>query len=590
MRERKVGGFAHLLEALCYAAEVPSQRLSWFDSTGQLADTLTYAQLLQRTEHFAQALTQRTAHAEINSNAIAQRIGIIAHTGPDFLALFCACQWIGAIPCPLPVLGVLQDAERYTQSLQNMCVAAGISTVLVPPSLKKVLQTPALAGIACISFDELACSTSGTRMPTPTVAPILPDAIAYVQFSSGSTGQPKGVAISHAALMHNVDAILQHGMKLTEDDCAFSWLPYFHDMGLVGFVLAPLCGQVSVDYLAPAAFARRPYLWLNLMAERGSTITYAPNFAWRLAAQCAEKVSPERQLHAIRIAGIGGDYVDYGALVAFKEVFEKHGFDANAFKPSYGLAEATLAVTMCHAPFIQQCAYFSLDEVSHQVKEVLPDTPDAKPLVNCGLPLTDWTIHILDDAGQPLPPGVEGAINLQGSAQLSGYFKNGHLEHTVAAQPISTGDRGFLSTDGALYITGRSKDMIVINGRNIWPLDVELAVHEQTLIALEHMQLIQVHASNNHTPQLHLLVHEKALRQHGGSGILNAIETTATATAGAKVIASLVPNGMIAYTSSGKKARALTASRFTAQSEIPLSIPEQADGLPTNFSQTKTTP
>lgn len=569
MPERKIGGFTHLLQALAHAAAFPSQRLSWFDGQGRLQQVLSYAQVLDKARGYAAQLTQRVETVTQRSDGVGPRLGIVATTSPDFLPAFCASQWIGGVPCPLPAPSPLQDLPRYTQALLNMCRASGISLVMGPRPLLAQLQADAQWDVSTLAFEEMAVmAADAVPVAPPMPHAVAPQAIAYVQFSSGSTGQPKGVAISHAALMHNIDAILQAGMALTAQDRAFSWLPYFHDMGLVGFVLAPLCGQVSVDYLAPSAFARRPQLWPGLMAERGSTITYAPNFAWQMAARSAKLVDADARLNSLRIAGVGGDYVDYAALRTFAQAFAPHGFVADAFKPSYGLAEATLAVTMSAAPFDSLPAYVHIDD-SQRVHALAADAASAKPLVDCGRPLPGWTLQVRDAAGQKLPPEVEGDIWLQGPALLSGYFSAGVLQPVPASQGLETGDRGFLSLDGSLYVTGRSKDLIVIHGRNVSPLDVEAAVSKRAGVAQEHIQLL--HASSPAIGQaaLVLLLHEKALRQSPEPQALLVAAAAATAVVGAAVRACVVANGSIVYTSSGKKARSLTLARFE-QGQIPI--------------------
>ncbi|MDH5855736.1 AMP-binding protein [Lampropedia aestuarii] len=566
---RQIGGFRHLLEALDFAAQQETQTLCWFDGLGRLQHECSYAQVQSNTQAFAaQLLLQLPAPDPTESDSrLGPRIGIIAATGPDFLPTFCACQSIGAIPCPLPVLAPLQDRVRYAQTVRTMCEAAGIRCVIGPKQLLQSLQAPDsdhAYAFETIAFEDLqAKSSQSIRSAQQTGShSINPADIAYVQFSSGSTGRPKGIAISHAALMHNVDAILQHGMALRPSDRALSWLPYYHDMGLVGFVLTPLCAQVSVDYLAPFSFARRPYLWLDLMAQRGTTISYAPNFAWTMAVKAAPQMAQGNALNALRIAGVGGDYVDFPALQQFAQCFSKQGFEPNAFKPSYGLAEATLAVTFCQLPFEQQSHRFTIDDDTDMVRAAQPSEPKAKDMVNCGHALPGWRLQIQSPQGQVLPAQMQGQICLQGPAQMSGYFHGGRLHRVVPDQWLETGDIGFLTQEGALFITGRSKDLIVIHGRNVWPLDIENAVYEKTGIAIEDQIFLQATHHQNPGTQWHLLVHEKAAPSSARDKLLTEIAAVATATAGVQVHASLIPNGCIAYTSSGKKARTLSQSRL----------------------------
>ncbi|QIL69468.1 AMP-binding protein [Diaphorobacter sp. HDW4B] len=539
MRERQIGGFASLPAAVQYAAQFPQQTLNWFDGSGALQQPLSYAHLSERMLAYAAQLARHATTIAPN-DGIGPRVGILAATGPEFIAAFCACQYLGWVPCPLPLPSLMQNVDRYARSLANMQHAAGMSLLLGPEAMLKMLQTSSALQMPMQAFETLSNSVSAADVP-PFAEPDA-ESIAYVQFSSGSTSQPKGIAISHCALMHNVDVILRHGMALKSEDRAFSWLPYFHDMGLVGFVLAPLCAQVHVDYLAPSTFARRPHIWPTLMAERGSTIAYAPSFAWQLAARHAASVPTTAQLDAVRIAGVGGDQVIHGALQAFVDAFAKHGFHADAFKPSYGLAEATLAVSMSHTPFAEQ-------------------NPE---LVDCGPPLPSWQLTVRDSAGKTLPANIEGEIDITGPSQLSGFFIAGQLHTHAATQPVATGDRGYVDSAGRLFITGRIKDLIIINGRNLWPQDVEAAVSESTQMPREHMLLLQDSRAGRHGA-LVLLLHEKAVRKQESTSLQEALQraaAAATSAAGATVHVCMIANGSIAHTSSGKVARAPTRLQF----------------------------
>jgi fatty-acyl-CoA synthase len=601
MSERRIGGFANLLAALEYAADLPGQELSWFDGQGRLQHTLNYRQLHDKTRAVAAWLHRRSgagSGAGLGADKPGRRVGILASTGPDFLAAFCACHWLGWTPCPLPMPAPLQDWTRYARALANMRQAAGMTLLLGPEQALAALEPMepdmAFGGASLLAFEDAAdvARARDDAPPAPRTAAAADD-IAYVQFSSGSTGRPRGIAISHRALMSNIDAILQSGLALREQDRAFSWLPYYHDMGLVGFVLAPLCAQVSVDYLAPSAFARRPHLWPGLMAARASTITYAPGFAWQLAARHAAHVAPDApdasnlRLDALRVAGVGGDHVHFAALQAFAQAFAPRGFNPDAFKPSYGLAEATLAVTMSRTPFEQLRGYFHIDAAARvaRVSRREAPGPDTRALVDCGPPLPGWQLEVRDAGGRALPAAIEGEIVVRGPAQLCGYFDHGRLQPVDAGQWIETGDRGFLTAEGRLHITGRSKDLLIVNGCNVWPQDVERAVSESTGLAQEHVLLLQdagSAAATDATGALALLLHEKAVRRRGGEAeVLALAAAAATAASGARVRACMAPNGTIAITSSGKKARALTAVRFQS-GRVPVLADSRSPSLSTS--------
>ena len=569
---RQIGGFANLLAALDHAAAFHELGHTWFQGSGKQEAALSYAQLQQQSDACAERLRQAAPGLQPGA-----RVGIVAATGPWFLATFCACLRLGLVPCPLPMPAPLQDMGRYRQHLLQLQQAAGMGLIMAPQALLPLLQPGLALSLLALEGDlpaePLPASQQHSASPQQRInaADCAPDSIAYLQFSSGSTAQPKGIAISHRALMANVDAILRHGMRLNAADRAFSWLPYYHDMGLVGFVLAPLCAQVPVDYLAPSAFARRPALWPSLLSQRASTVCYAPGFAWQLAARHSAAVPADADLSALRIAGVGGDYVDAEALQAFANAYAAHGFDPQAFKPSYGLAEATLAVAINHAPY-RSLARHALVQANGQVQLLPEASAETRVLVGCGGPLPDWQLQIQSADGQVLPALHEGEIVLQGSAQLSGTYQQGTLQAWPAGAPLRTGDLGFVDGDGCLYITGRIKDLLVINGRNLWPQDVEAAVHQTHAVAAEHLLLLQ-DARPGKNLALVLLVHEKGLRKSlAGTEVddahlaaaLQALAHTATAAAGSAVHVCMVANSSISTTSSGKMARQPTRLRFEA--------------------------
>jgi fatty-acyl-CoA synthase len=582
MAKRRIGGFPCLLAALEYAAHFPQQTLSWFDSDGQCSASLSYTQLhaqVHAAAHSLRALTQRqpdvaaALRRQPRQDTLGARVGILAPTQPDFLRAFLACQLLGHVPCALPMPAPLQDFSLYTQTLDKMQRAAGIGLLLCPRPMLALLQGQ--VSMPCLAFEDLtdpaAAAPPQSALPLP---PARSDDIACVQFSSGSTAQPKGIAISHGALMHNVDAINRHGMRVTEDDRAFSWLPYYHDMGLVGLVFTPLCAQVSVDYLAPASFARQPFLWPLLLGRCASTITYAPGFAWQLAAQHAARRDDLHtlRLDKLRIAGVGGERASFALLQAFAERFAPHGFDPDAFKPSYGLSEATLAVSMSRAPFARVQQHYQIDASGH-ARPCAATASGAQALVECGVALPGWQLRIQGSDGQSLPANHEGELMIRGPALLAGTFADGALQRRPPDTELATGDMGFLTPDGVLFITGRKKEMITVNGRNIWPQDIETALAARTGMAEEHLLFFQNTArAARQGAALIVLVHENALRQCRQPDALARAAAIATAMTGAAVQALVVPDGAIARTDSGKKARGPVCAAFAEGKIKPVAL------------------
>ena len=326
----------------------------------------------------------------------------------------------------------------------------------------------ALRFVGAVSDLPEACSAN---LPA-----ITPDDPCYLQFSSGSTRFPTGALVTHRALMANAQAIIRHGLQVVPEDRALSWLPLYHDMGLVGFVLSPLACQMSVDLLPTGAFVRRPLLWLDLIGRNGATISYSPTFGFELCARRAEAAGVEGlDLSRWRIAGLGGDMIRTGPLRDFAERFAPAGFSPKAFVASYGMAEATLALTM--APLGQGLGVESLD-ISRLEQDRLAVAGEAsartRDFARCGPPLPDHELEVRGEDGAVLPERGVGRIFASGPSLMKGYFNQPEETARVLSADgwLDTGDLGFLDR-GEIVLTGRSKDLMIVNGRNIWPQDLE---------------------------------------------------------------------------------------------------------------------
>jgi fatty-acyl-CoA synthase len=309
--------------------------------------------------------------------------------------------------------------------------------------------------------------------------PFGPDDVAYIQYSSGSTSDPKGVLISQKAIVANTRSILADGLKITPGDRAFSWLPLYHDMGLVGFCLSPMMGQVTVDYLSTPSFARRPALWLRLMSDNRSTVCYSPSFGYDLAARRISADAATLDLSNWRVAGIGGDMVRADVLARFAEVLGAAGFRASAFVPSYGMAETTLAITV--GALDRPIRIDNIDKIEMKFsRRAIPamdgDAHNVRSFVVCGKPLPGYNMEIRDDEGRVLGERQVGRVFVKCPSLMAGYFRNEPATKAIIGTDgyLDTGDMAYW-LDGEIVITGRAKDLILHNGRNIWPQDIEWA-------------------------------------------------------------------------------------------------------------------
>jgi fatty-acyl-CoA synthase len=306
------------------------------------------------------------------------------------------------------------------------------------------------------------------------------DDIAFLQFTSGSTSRPKGVTLTHASLAANMHAFTQEGLKLRDDDVGVSWLPLFHDMGLIGFVIAPVVYKIPMVYLPSLLFLKRPVSWLQAISRHKGTISYAPNFAYAL---CMKRIKDAElagvDLSSWRVAGIGAEPIRPETMEAFSETFAKVGFKKEAFVPSYGMAEASLAVAFAGTG--RGARALSVDGPTLWsegiVKQVDETSENAVRIVACGPAFEGHELKIFADgdvnSASPLPDDTVGEIRISGPSVMKGYWEDAEKTRDAFAGPfLKTGDLGFLH-EGDVYICGRSKEVVIINGRNYYPQDME---------------------------------------------------------------------------------------------------------------------
>jgi fatty-acyl-CoA synthase len=469
---QQLGGFSTLAQGLDYAAGGVTG-FNFYTGRGALDVVLPYGELRR------QALS--TARKLLSSGLKRlDRVAIVAETGADFMITFFACQYAGLVPCPVPYSMYIGGRDAYVARIAGMLKAAHAHAIVTPADMLDSVQGGAdAAGVTLVlTHDEVAALPESMVKLQGFGA----GDVAYIQYSSGSTSAPKGVLISQRAIMANACGMHVDGMKLRPDDRAFSWLPLYHDMGLVGFCLAPMLAQTSVDYLATTAFARRPALWLKLMAENRSTISFSPTFGYELAARRINGEAVTLDLSAWRIAGIGGDMVRPDVLNDFAETLSVSHFNPTAFLPSYGMAESTLAISFSGAELPVRVDRVRRDAIRSQQKAVPMidgDDATARSFVICGKPIAGHAMEVRDEAGAVLAEREIGRIFVSGPSLMSCYFNN--AEATAEAIGVDgfldTGDMGYL-LGGEIVITGRAKDLILHNGRNIWPQDIEWSAEQ----------------------------------------------------------------------------------------------------------------
>ena len=549
--------FPNLAAALDYAAKGLSG-FNFYDGRGRLHATLSYSKLRQE----AQILAKRLHSLQLERGA---RVAIVAETHPDFPRFFFACQYAGLTPVPLPASIHLGGHKAYVEQLRGLLEKSQASIAVAPveflPYLQEATKNLELQLVGSPqAFDAL-------EEQSVELHPLQADETAYLQYTSGSTRFPRGVMVSEAAVMHNLAGITRDGLKVRQGDRCVSWLPYYHDMGLVGFVLAPLAAQLSVDYLATRDFAMRPRLWLGLMSANRGTISFGPPFGYELSSRRVRLDSAKPfDLSAWRVAGVGAETIQVEILDAFAEKLAPFGFDRKAFVASYGMAECSLAVTFAPIDLGVEIDEIDAEHLSAQ-QEALPVSSGTvenssvcrtKKLVNCGIPLPGHEIVVRDEQGQVLPDRKCGTIYVRGPSVMSGYFAAPAATAKVLSADgwLNTGDIGYLC-NGSLMITGREKDMIIINGRNFWPQDLEFYAEQQPEIRPGDASAISV-TDNDGLEAAVMVVQYRETDENKCKEFSDRLTRIIREEVGINCIIELVPAHTLPRTSSGKLSRAGT--------------------------------
>ena len=473
------GNFSTLSEALDYAASGNSGS-NFYSGRGQLTHVLPYSKLQKQSMNLAKRLNGLGLPRE-------SKVALVADTTPDFLRFFFACQYAGLIPVPLPISLHLGGHQAYVSQLRRLLENCQASIAMAPDSFVSFLEEAANGLNLClIGGPEDFASLEESQAP---LHPLEPHELGYIQYTSGSTRWPRGVEVTQTAVMTNLAGIIQHGLQVQPGDRCVSWLPFYHDMGLVGFVLGPMASQLSVDYLSTRDFAMRPRQWLNLMTKSQATISFSPSFGYELCVRHLREDSSKESydLRAWRIAGVGAETIRADSLGRFAQTLSHSGFNPQAFLACYGMAECSLAISFAPLHSGIEVDRVDADELSNS-RKALPitktfseeDQARQSKFVNCGNPLPGYEVEIRDHTGSVLGNRECGTIFVRGASTMTGYFNEPELTHKVLSEDgwLNTGDIGYWM-DNSLVVIGRSKDMIIINGRNIWPQDLEYLAEQQ---------------------------------------------------------------------------------------------------------------
>jgi fatty-acyl-CoA synthase len=560
--ERRFADFATLGEALDYAA-TGARGLNFHDPRGNLARAYPFSEM--RTD--ALACAYRLIARGVKPG---DRVALVAETGAEFAQIFFGIVYAGAWPVPLPLPTSFGGKESYIDQLRVQLQSCDPLTLLYPAELAEMASEAARReNIEPLSFqDFLAAEAVPCDLPQANT-----DDVAYLQYSSGSTRFPHGVAVTHNALLANL-AAHSNAMQLVPADRCISWLPWYHDMGLVGCFLSVVANQVSTDYLKTEDFARRPLAWLDLISRhQGNAISYSPTFGYDI---CARRMSSQTRasdrfdLSRWRIAGNGADMIRPDVMQDFVDAFAEAGFSPKAFLPSYGLAETTLAVTIM--PPGEGIIVELVEETELSGGAAPQDRPQRyRAIVNCGKPVMGMTVEIRDDFGGIVSDKTIGKVWTTGNSLMLGYFRDQEATDACLIDGwLDTGDMGYLS-DGYLYIVGRAKDMIIINGKNHWPQDIEWAVEQLPGFKQGDIAAFSITTPGGEEAPA-VLVHCRVSDNSERARLRDDIRERVRSITGMNCVVELVPPRSLPRTSSGKLSRSKARKLYLEGEIVPYDI------------------
>jgi fatty-acyl-CoA synthase len=485
-------------------------------------------------------------------------VAIILSDAEQFLTALFGVSLAGLVPASLPSPSTAGELPHYLDHVAGVLRASGACAVITAPALLPSLEA------ARATFPDVSLIVAREQLEArpiePDASPRLDD-LAFVQFTSGSSSAPKGVALTHANLSANIGAFNgPSGLGTTADDVGVSWLPLNHDMGLVGMVLGAVYAAKPTVLLTPQAFVKRPVEWLKAMTRYRGTVSFAPNFAYDLCVRRVKDLAG-LDLSSWRIAGCGAEPIHPPTLAAFAAKFAAAGFRETSFLPSYGLAEHVLAATFPprgRRPRVEELSARALTD--RRVAAPHDGSGPSVSLVSCGSALPGHRIQIVGDDRRPLPERHVGEILLAGPSVMLGYYRQDAMTaQTVRDGWLQTGDLGYLS-GGELFVCGRAKDIIIVNGRKYHPQDLEWAV--DGLGGVRRGRVVAFGAASHGRADRIVIVVEPS-GTVAADVLTDAIRRQISDRFGLYVDdVALVPSGTVGRTTSGKVQRAATKARY----------------------------
>ncbi|MBL4639168.1 MAG: fatty acyl-AMP ligase [Kordiimonadaceae bacterium] len=553
---RRYADFDTLVDAVEYAAQ-GKRGANFFNAKGDLIEALPWSKVRDQAVIVGRKLVGMGFKK-------GDRIAVIAETSANFVSFFVGCQYASVLPVPLPLPTSFGGRDGYVAQLEKQIESCGANGIMAPVFMAEMIEQASadkdMVFSGCYE-DYIASDADGDHvLPSP-------DDLAYLQYSSGSTRFPHGVAVTHKSLLANTHGMSKYGVGMIDTDRCVSCLPFYHDMGLVGTLMSTMTAQCSVDLIPTEEFARRPLSWLRVISATKGTITFGPTFGYDICTRRAAmrgKAMEGLDLSSLRVAGIGAEMIRPEVMRAFTETFAPIGFDEKALMPSYGLAECTLGVS-----FAKTSNGIDIDLVEESVltgekHSVLSgeDEGRMREVVNCGTPLPEYDVEFRNEDEQPLADGKVGKLYLRGVSVMREYFNDPETTRSVLSEDgwLDTGDMGYMK-NGDIYIVGRAKDMIIVNGKNHWPQDIEWAAEQHEALKTGDVAAISVPGANAEEVPLILVqcrISDPLLRVK----LVDELKKKIQSSTGVTCMIELVSPRALPRTSSGKLSRTKARAKY----------------------------
>lgn len=520
---------------------------------------LTYEQLLRGASRFGRTLQREGIQP-------GEVVVLILQHGEDLLYSFWGAMLHGAIPSIMPFLTEKLSPERYRSDLTALVGVTKPSAIVTYPefeadvrsalkegdSVRAIILTNQLEDESELNFETVAGFTRSV------------DDIVLLQHSSGTTGLQKGVALSHQALFNQLEAYAS-ALALNENDVIVSWLPLYHDMGLIAGFLMPILSGVPLVISSPFDWVRAPYRLMQSISKYRGTLTWLPNFAYNF---CAQKIR-DRHLEGVDLSSWRAvincsEPVRWEAHQAFYNSFQKYGLKWEALQTSYAMAENVFAVTQSRMG--SEPAVIEIDRESFMVQRVASDPTDGRPsmkMMSSGRPLENVQIRVLDEKGSDVPERVIGEVALKSDCMLTGYFNRPDITEKAFREGwYLTGDYGFLC-GGELYVSGRKKDMIIVGGKNVYPQDLEALTYEVPGVHAGRSVAFGMFDESQGTEEVVIIAEVDSEDEEEQQKVADALRTHVTKNSAIALRhVKVVGPRWIVKTSSGKTARSANKEKF----------------------------